>query len=232
MCLEWRRDGEAHLNIQLLLAATLVASAAHSAPQTEFDKRMSYDGLEPVQVKGISLAYKRPGTTLAGYQRVSIDPVEVRFHKDWKPTRAGSRTPLSAEQREEIRSELGKLVYDQFAKALAVKGRYPVVNQSGADVLRLKVYIVNLYINAPDSGAAGPSYAFVMSAGEMTLFMELYDSESGQILARVVDRKQASSGAAAGMANRVTNIAEAEDIAAEWARILRNAFDRAHAAKN
>ena len=49
---------------------------------------MSYDGLEPVQVKGISLAYKRPGTTLAGYQRVSIDPVEVRFHKDWKPTRA------------------------------------------------------------------------------------------------------------------------------------------------
>jgi len=216
----------------ILLFATLVASAAHSAPQTEFDKRMSYDGLEPVQVKGISLAYKRPGATLAGYKRVRIDPVEVRFSKDWKPTQSGSRIPVSAEQREEIRSGLAKLVNDQFVKALAQKGRYPVVNESGPDVLRLKIYIVNLYINAPDSAAPGRSYSFVMSAGEMTLFMELYDSESGQILARVVDRRQASSGAAAAMANRVTNVAEAEDIAAEWARILRDAFDRAHAAKN
>ena len=224
---------EAHLKIQLaLLTATLVASAVHADTQSDFDKRMSYDGLQPVQVKGISLAYKRPGATLAGYKRVRIDPVEVRFSKDWNPTQAGSRIKVSAEQREEIRSGLAKLVYDQFAKVLAAKGRYPMVNESGPDVLRLKIYIVNLYINAPDSASAGPSYSFVMSAGEMTLFMELYDSESGQILARVVDRRQASSGASAAMANRVTNVAQAEDIAAEWARILRDAFDRAHAAKN
>ena len=49
---------------RLLLAATLVASAAHAASQSDFDKRMSYDGLQPIQVKGISLAYKRPGATL------------------------------------------------------------------------------------------------------------------------------------------------------------------------
>ena len=220
------------MKIQLLLAATLVASAAHSASQSDFDKRMSYDGLQPIQVKGISLAYKRPGATLAGYRRVRIDPVEVRFDKNWNPTQAGSRIPLGAAQREEIRSGLAKLVSEQFVKALTAQGRYPVVNESGPDVLRLKIYIVNLFINAPDSAAAGRSYSFVMSAGEMTLFMELYDSETGQILARVVDRRQASSGAAAAMANRVTNVAEAEDIAAEWARILRDAFDRAHAAKN
>ena len=210
----------------------LVASAAHSATQSDFDKRMSYDGLVPIQVKGISLAYKRPGATLAVYKRVRIDPVEVRFDKNWNPTQTGSRTRVSAEQREEIRSGLAKLVRDQFVKALTAKGRYPVVDESGPDVLRLRIFIVNLYINAPDSATAGPSYSFVMSAGEMTLFMEFYDSESGQILGRVVDRRQASSGPPAAMANRVTNIAEAEDIAAEWARILRNAFDRAHAAKN
>lgn len=69
-----------------------------------------------------------------------------------------------------------------------------------------------------------------MSAGEMTLYMEMFDSESGQILARVADREEASTGPVATMANSATNIGAAEDVAAEWARILRNAFDRAHAA--
>jgi hypothetical protein len=32
------------------------------------------------------------------------------------------------------------------------------------------------------------------------------------------------------MASRVTNIGEAEDIAAAWARTLRDALDRAHGA--
>jgi len=214
----------------VLLAATLVGGAAHSASQAEFDKAMSYDGLQPVQVKGLSLAYKRPDATLAPYKRVRIDPVEVRFDKNWKPQRTGSRLPVTAAEREDIRTGLAKLVRDQFVKALAAQGRYPVVEESGADVLRLKIYIVNLYINAPDTGgSAGPSATFGMSAGEMTLFMELFDSESGQILGRVVDREQARSPNIMGMANRVSNVATAEDIAAAWASILRNALDRAHA---
>ena len=207
----------------------LVAGLAQAASQADFDKQMSYDGLEPVKVKGISLAYKRPGATLAVYKKVKIDPVDVRFHKSWNPTRPGSRITLGASEREAIRSDLAKLVQQQFEKALAAKGRYPVVNEPGPDVLRLGIHVVNLYINAPD-GAGGPSYSFVTSAGEMTLFMEIFDSESGQILARVVDRQEARSPNMANMANRVTNVAEAEDIAAQWARILRDAFDRAHAA--
>ena len=64
----------------------------------------------------------------------------------------------------------------------------------------------------------------------MTLFMELYDSESGQILARVVDRREGRNRQMAAMSSRVRNIAEAEDISAAWARILRDALDRAQGA--
>ena len=219
------------MKIPVLLAAMLIAGAAHPASQAEFDKQMSYDGLEPVKVKGLSLAYRRPGATLAAYKRVKIDPVDVRFSKDWKPTRTGSRIPLGAEDREAIRTGMAKLVQDEFAKAIAAKGRYPVVNESGPDVLRLGIHVVNLYVTAPDNMAAGgPSRTFVTSAGEMTLYMELFDSESGQILARVVDRQEARSAPMMTMANSVTNIGQAEDIAAQWARIMRDALDRAHAA--
>ena len=220
------------IRFPVALAAALAAGAAHSASQAEFDKQMSYDGLQPIQVKGISLAYKRPDATLAGYKRVRIDPVEVRFDKNWNPTQPGSRLPLSASVREDIRTGLAKLVRDQFVKALAAQGRYPVVEESGPDVLRLRPFIVNLYVNAPDAGgSAAPSYGFQMSAGEMTLFMELFDSESGQILARVVDREQARSPGVGTMAGSVSNVAAAEDIAAAWARIMRNALDRAHGMK-
>ena len=219
------------MKIGLIIAAMLVAGAAHSQkpPPTALDKQMAYDGLEPVKVKGISLAYRRPGATLAGYKRVKIDPVEVRFDKNWNPQRTGSRLPLPAEDREEIRTGLAKVVHEQFTKTLAAKGRYPVVNESGPDVLRLKIYIVNLYVNAPDNPAPGVR-TFVTSAGGMTLFMELYDSETGQILARVVDRQEARNAAMVQVANSVTNIGEAQDIAANWARIMRDALDRAHAA--
>jgi len=214
----------------VLLAAMLAAGVAHAASQAEFDKQMSYDGLQPVKVKGLSLAYKRPDATLAGYKRVRIDPVEVRFDKNWKPQRTGSRLPVTAAEREDIRTGLAQLVRDQFVKALTAQGRYPVVEESGADVLRLRIFIVNLYINAPDTGgSAAPTGTFGMSAGEMTLFMELFDSESGQILGRVVDREEGRSPGVMTMAGRVSNVATAEDIAAAWARILRNALDRAHA---
>jgi hypothetical protein len=214
-----------------LLGVALAASAAHSASQADFDAKMSHDGLARVPVKGISLAYVRPGATLAGYQRVKIDPVEVAFDKNWKPTRPGSRIPIGAADREEIRTGLAKLVRDQFVKELEAKGRYKVVNESGPDVLRLKPYVANLIVNAPAAISGGaPSHSFTMSAGEMTLFLELYDSESGQILARVVDRREGRSNQMATMATGVTNVAQAEDIARAWAIILRDAMDRAQGA--
>jgi hypothetical protein len=206
----------------------LITGAAHS--QSDFDKRMAYDGLEPVKVKGISAAYRRPGATLAGYKRVKIDPVEVRFNKNWNPTSTGSRLPLPAADREAVRTQLAQLVRDQFVKTLAAKGTYPVVDESGPDVLRLRIYIVNLYVNAPDNPGPGVSRTFVTSAGEMTLFLELFDSETGQLLARAVDRQESRSANMIGMANRVTNIGEAEDITAQWARIMRDALDRARGA--
>lgn len=217
------------LHFATFLLTVFAAGAAHPA-SNDLEAMMSHDGLKRVNVKGVSLAYVRPGATLAGYQRVKIDPVEVAFHKDWKPSRPGSRIALSAQDLEGIRTGLAKLVQEQFVKALEAKGRYRVVNESGADVLRLRIYIVNLIVTAPANVSTGRTQTFTMSAGEMTLFMELYDSESGQIIARVVDRREGRADSVMRMSSRVTNIAQAEDIAGAWATILRDALDRANGA--
>jgi Protein of unknown function (DUF3313) len=215
------------IRIVPLLAAMLVSPAAFAAAPTDLERTLSHDGLQKVDVKGIDLAFARPGATLAAYKRVKLDPVEVAFRKDWDPTKPGSRVKLSAEERENIRAGTAKIVLEEFAKELRSKGSYQVVDETGPDVLRVKVSIVNLYVNAPDTMSAGRTRSYTVSAGEMTLFAELFDSETGAIMARVVDRQEARGSGGMTLSNSVVNAGEAQDIASGWARILRNALDKA-----
>jgi hypothetical protein len=67
-----------------------------------------------------------------------------------------------------------------------------------------------------------------MSAGEMSLVAELYDSETGEVLARVVDRREARRSDTMQYTNSVTNQGDFRQIASGWARILRNGLDKAH----
>jgi hypothetical protein len=62
----------------------------------------------------------------------------------------------------------------------------------------------------------------------MTLVAELSDSASGKVLARVADQRDASKEGRMYLVNGTVNEEEARKIAAGWARILRNALDKAH----
>lgn len=215
--------------ILTLLVLPLLLTNASAASKADLEKAMSYDGLQKISVKGIDLAYARPGATLAGYNQMLLDPVEVAFHKNWNPTKSGrSRIKLGATERENIRVGVAKIVYDEFVKELQRKSTYRVVSAAGPDVLRVRVKIVNLYVNAPDTGAAAPARTYTVSAGEMTLFAELYDSETGELIARVVDQRAARNTGALTLSNSVVNVDEASSIASSWARILRDALDNAH----
>jgi len=211
-----------------LLAALLVLTPAFAASSSELDEAMSVDGLQKVKVKGLDLAYARPGASLAGYSKFKLDPVEVAFHKDWDPKKTGSNSKLSTQERENIRSGVAKIVDEEFVKELQAKGGYPVVKEAGPDVLRIRANVVNLYVNAPDTMTAGRSRTYTVSAGEMTLFAELYDSETGEVLARIVDRSEARNSGMMSLSNSVVNASEARSVAANWARILRNGLDKAH----
>jgi hypothetical protein len=146
-------------------------TTASAASKADLEKAMSFDGLQKINVKGIDLAYARAGATLASYNRVMLEPIDVAFRKDWNPTRTGSNIKLTAEERENIRTGVAKIVYDEFVKELQNKSSYQVVNEVGPDVLRVKAKIVNLYVNAPDTRTAGRSRTYTVSAGEMTILL-------------------------------------------------------------
>jgi len=211
-----------------LVASMLVLPSTFAASKADLEQLLTHDGLQKASVKGVDQAYVRPGASLAGYSRVKLDPVEVALRKDWDPKRTGSNVKLSAEERDSIRQGVAKIVYDEFVNELQSKSTYKVVNESGADVLRVKVSIVNLYVTAPDVLSSGPTKAYTISPAEMTLFAELFDSETGEVIARVVDRREARATGMATLTTKSVNAAEARTIASAWARILRNGLDGAH----
>lgn len=199
-----------------------VWSADRDAPET-------WEGLKKVKRPGLDTVYLRDGVTLAKYKRVMLDTVDVSFDKSWNPRRGlGS---LDAADPLAIRQGLSKLAREVFKRELEKKGGYPLVEEPGDDVLRVRAQIVDLYINAPESKSASPTRVYVVDAGEMTLVAELHDSQTNALLARIVDRQR---GLERGLnelqiANRVTNTAEADRILTAWAKRLRDALDKARA---
>jgi len=146
------------------LAIPLFMAASVLAQPKNLEEAMSYDGLQKITIKGIDMAYALPGSTLSGYTKVLIDPIGVRFHKDWKPQVTGSRRNLSSSEQQEIRENVAKIVYEAFVEELG-KGGYSVVTEAGPDVLRVQANILNLYITAPDVMTPGRSVTFTASAG-------------------------------------------------------------------
>jgi hypothetical protein len=111
-----------------------------------------------------------------------------------------------------------------FTRELQDRGGYQVVDTAAPDVLVLRPALLNVEVNAPDLMDPGIGATIVRSAGQMTLYLELWDSATNTILARVMDAK-ADNTQIAQPANKVTNTAAADRILQEWAQELRKHLD-------
>ncbi len=211
------------LGVVLLLATC----PAHSQSQTGAAAGNPAPAeLQPVRVRGLQQVEALPGADLSPYNKILLDPIEVAFHKNWD-ARSVAGTRISAAEKLEMRAGLAKILRDEFTRVLTKDGRYSVVEAPGEDVLRIKAEIRNLYVNAPDLPRAGRTRTYTLSLGEMTLVAELRDSATGDLIARVTDRKRDPESTFLELTTRVDNVAAARRAAASWARILREHLDSA-----
>ncbi len=207
-----------------LLFLFIGGAVAAELPQT------SHDGLQLVPSKEVQVLYVRPGATLAPYKRVALLDCYVAFRKNWQRDQNTSGTRVTAKDMEGIKTALAQGFRESFTSELQ-KGGYEMVSDAdGDDVLVLRPAIVNLDITAPDVMTAGRSRTFATSAGSMTLYLEVFDGASGEILARVLDPEAAYEDVRLTWQNSVTNRSEAKRILDRWAKLARTALDRARAA--
>ncbi len=232
-----RRRAPALLPVALAASVALGSAAAVLAADTAVpaggtprtvqraEALWSHDGLRRTEVKGLDLVYVRPGAKMGGYRRVMLDPVQVAFRRDWdQSTVAGMR--IRSEDALRIKNRFAKQLRDAAVKELS-RGGYEVVEQGGDDVLQVGVSIVDLYLNAPDVQTAARVLTYTMSSGEMTLVAELRDSASGEIIARVLDRRLGRDRGFFRITTSIDNDIEAGEAAQTWAKILRERLDAA-----
>ncbi len=192
----------------------------------------SWDGLERRDVKGVDAVYVRPNFKFPHYSKVIIDPVDVSFSKNWdQNSTADLSRRLDAADIQNIKGALAKMLRERFTRELAAGG-YQVTEVPAEDTIRVTPSIINLYINAPDKMSASVSRSYTTSAGEMTLDMEVHDSVTGQLLARVVDRQRALDTGRMQWTNSVTNTADAQRAIDAWAQQLREGLDRVNGPRN
>ncbi len=191
---------------------------------------VTVDGLHRVPDSKLAIVYAAPGADLAPYKRVQLLDAYVAFKKNWERdqrSRSVSNFRISSKDIEKIKNTLAMEFQTVFKEALEEAG-YEVTDESGEDVMIVRPAIINLDVNAPDTLTAGRSASFTSSAGEMTLYIELYDSVTGDIIAKALDRKfdRANAGFYT-WTNSVTNRAAAMRILKGWAKILVNALNEA-----
>jgi len=204
--------------------AGIVAALLVGLPAYADDKlpEVDSDGLHLVKKSQVRIAYVKPGATLSQYRRVMLLDCYVEFVEDWQRDynmdQVGLSGRVSDKDAERIKKDLAAEFRKVFTDELTKKG-YPVVEEPAPDVLLLRPALINVDVTAPDTMSASRSRTFVESAGAMTLYMELYDSATETLLARVVD-PQADDPAWAQRADRVTNKAAADRILRDWAELL------------
>lgn len=203
------------------VAAIIVALVAPALYAKEAAPQTTPEGMELIKQTKERIVYAMPGATLDQYTRVAILDCYVAFKKDWerdynRSASMGGR--ISDSDVERIKTELSAEFKKVFTEVLTEAG-HEVVDHTGEDVLVLRPAIVDLVINAPDTNSASVGRVIVRSAGEMTLFLEFYDSLTSAIIARVIDA-QADNSAFAQRADHMTNKADADRIIKNWAREL------------
>jgi hypothetical protein len=210
----------------LTIAACLLSGMA-PAKQADLPA-VSHDGLELREGKAAAVVYVRPGVDFSGYRRFAILDCPVAFKKDWEREHKSGAMRVSQKDMDEIKTGLSAEFLKVFTDELQNKGGYQIVTAGAEDVLILRPAIIDLDVSAPDKMSAGRSYTLSESAGGMTLYLEIFDSVTGQILARAIDRQEDRGTGRIQWQNSVTNKAEADRILRRWASALRARLDEVH----
>jgi hypothetical protein len=213
----------------VFLAAILLGFSAFAADQQLPAK--SHDGLELVKSNRHEAIYMKPGVNLSQYNRVAILDCYVAFKKHWEQEQNENRVGLDRVNKKDmdrIKKDLAAAFKKVFTKELENNGGYTVVDTGAEDVLLLRPAIIDLDITAPDTMSPGMSETFTADPGQMTLYMELYDSATSAIIGRVTDTEEERNMGTFQVSNRATNMADADILLRRWADTLRRKLDAAH----
>jgi hypothetical protein len=206
------------LSAVLLVVAPGVSAEEPTAEEAAAEQDLTFDNLVPVKDPKMELAFIDPDADFSVFKRVAILEPTVSFRSNWQRDQNRSRSRnIRARDMDRIRADVATLFERVFTERLEAAG-YQIVDVLGDDVLVVRPAIIDLDVTAPDTRTAGRSHTISASTGAATLYIQLFDAVSGDIIGRAADRQVArNAGGRMTWANSVTNSAEARRMVGRWA---------------
>lgn len=152
----------------------------------------------------------KSGVDFSRYTRLQPVPLEIYYYEGITEPDPGDIDTVRRIFREAF---LGKIGDD-----------YELVDEPGPDVLHVRASLVDLELSAvPDDLPVKGRAASLVAAGQLTFFMELADSQSGEVLARAGDKEKAPALIAGAATEH--DWARTEEAADRWAQMFRDFLD-------
>jgi len=157
-------------------------------------------------------AFVKAGVDFTRYRRLQPFPLEIYYYEG-----QGEPDPADLERIRQIFRE---------AFLAAIGDDYELVDKPAPDVLGVRASLVDLKLSPalgelPVKGRA----AALVANGQLTFFMELTDSQSGEVLGRAADQEKPADDHIV-VASQVIQWAETEAAARRWAAMFRDFLDR------
>ncbi|MBM4082467.1 MAG: DUF3313 domain-containing protein [Planctomycetes bacterium] len=179
-----------------------------------------YSNLKPDPQESSILYWEKPNVDWKRYTRLMIDPAAVYWHPEAKGT--------------DIDPAELKALADYFRTTVvdAVKDRYPVVEQPGPDVLRIRAAITDVIpagraVNVAVSAAV--LFPMAVDVGGASMEVMFLDSVTNDRLATAVDSRRGSWWKPKDQWWRgYTKHGHTKSAFEQWAKLLRESLDEVH----
>jgi Protein of unknown function (DUF3313) len=212
----------------LAMAGYSLGVGAAPRVQTGPDAEVTHDGLTRVDRAVMDAAWVKADLDVRPYKKLMLVGAEIQFRavdSDGKHYRPGrSNNPSEFAISDEGKAMLREIVGEAFREELAKSKRYELTNEPGPDTLVLLGTLIDVVSKTPPDDAPGRYDVYLSSVGEATLVLELRDSLTNEVLARVADRRAAEPSFPVN-ANAVTVWSEVRRLARSWATLLRKRLD-------
>jgi hypothetical protein len=218
------------LIIFTLITFNLAAVSTFARDKSEIPE-YTVEGLKLIpDTKDIAYVWAEPGADLHQYDRVYLVEPYVAFKKNWqRDHNRNTVNKVRTSDMDRINIAVKELFMELFTEELE-KGGYTLANERAEDVLIVKPAIIDLDVNAPDVMSSGRNNTFTTHAGSMTLYMELYDSETDDLIAKALDPTADRNSGMMQWQSGPANRAAAKRMMRPWAEALRKGLDRAREA--
>ncbi|HEY3487239.1 MAG TPA: DUF3313 family protein [Gammaproteobacteria bacterium] len=173
-------------------------------------------GLEPIKSQEFEILYVKPGFEPSNYGKLLIEQPEVSMQEfwEWKFT-----DNITREEVEQISATTARIVHEQFSTKLSAENGYELTESKGDRVLILKPSIIDLHLAAPHRNQN--QRTLIKSAGAATLYLEIRDGATSELLLRAIDHDLARERVRFYTASRTTNERDLEIMISRWAKGLR-----------